>query len=68
MLTRLFLNVTGAGFSAAIATADTAHRALSLLPPYKRASAVVLDSLFGPAEPFEYVSTTAPTVPPPTIS
>lgn len=54
--------------SAVVVGANVSHRALSLLPGYKRATDAVLDSLFGPASSFEYVSTTTPTSPPPTIS
>jgi hypothetical protein len=41
---------------------------LSLLPPYKLGRALLLDSILGPAEAFEYVSKTAPSSPPQTIS
>jgi hypothetical protein len=35
---------------------------------YRVSRALLLDTMLGPAEPFEYVSTTAPSSPPPTIS
>lgn len=34
----------------------------------RRAQDALLDTIFGPAEPFDYVSTTAPSSPPPIIS
>lgn len=56
------------GFWAGINGAQTAHDAFCLLPLGERVSDAVLDTLLGPADRFEYVSTTTPTSPPPTIS
>jgi hypothetical protein len=53
-----------AGFKAI----ERVDRALCLLPPYRLGRDLVLDSILGPAEDFEYVSKTAPRVPPQTIS
>jgi hypothetical protein len=60
MVKRLLLHTTGAGFSAAVAGVDLAHRTLSRLPPYRVGFDAVLDGLFGPADSFEYTSTTTP--------
>jgi hypothetical protein len=56
------LRLAGGMFSAG----DTLDSALCRLPLYRRPRDAALDSLFGPAEKFEYVSTTAPASPPPT--
>lgn len=56
------------GFWAGINVATAANNALCLLPGYERGAAVVLDTIIGPADSFEYVSTTTPKSPPPTIS
>lgn len=53
-------------FSATFRTLEKVESTFSLLPPYRRTKALVLDSLFGPAEDIEYVSRTAPRTPPPT--
>jgi hypothetical protein len=51
----------------ALDVAEGTDRAFSLLPLYGRARDLVLDTLLGPAEDFEVVSSTAPSSPPPTI-
>lgn len=68
MLKRLILEGVEFGFWAGINGATAVHDALCLLRPYERTSDVVLDTLLGPADSFEYVSTTTPKSPPPTIS
>ncbi len=61
---RLAVKGVGAGLKTAWWVGSTTRRAISLLPPYRRAEGVVLDTLLGPAESFEYVSKTAPSSPP----
>ena len=63
-VSRLIFEAVWAG-GTALGRAD---RALSLLPPYRTGRDLVLDRILGPAEDFEYVSLTAPSSPPQTIS
>lgn len=65
MFKRVVGEVVELGFWAGINAASMAHEAFCLLPLYERGADAVLDSLFGPAERFEYVSTTAPATAPP---
>lgn len=64
MLSRIIVTGLTAGFKAVEAT----DRAFSLLPPYRLGRDLLLDTVLGPAEDFEYVSRTTPTVTPQTIS
>jgi hypothetical protein len=47
----------------ALGTIATVEKATSKLPFADRARDAVLDTIFGQAEPFDYVSTTAPPTP-----
>jgi len=58
------LQAVFAGFDAA----ERVERVFFLLPGYKPVRDLVLDTILGPAEDVEYVSTTAPSSPPPTDS
>ena len=54
--------------SAGMTAAEYVERALSLLPGYNCTRALILDTVLGPAENFEYASTTTPPGPPPAVS
>lgn len=65
MLKRVLTEGIEFGFWAGINAASAAHDAFCLLPLYERGADAVLDTLLGPAERFEYASTTAPASAPP---
>jgi hypothetical protein len=64
----VLIRFVGAGIFTAVSLIEKADRTFSLLPPYRRARGVVLDTVLGPAEKFEYASKTTPTGQPPAIS
>lgn len=60
MLIKLYLHALGASVTAGLFAVEMTDRALCEVPGYRRSRDAVLDSLFGPAEDFEYVRPTTP--------
>ena len=52
--------------SIAFKAIDAGRSMVLCVPGYKLCEGIVLDTLLGPEEDFDYVSTTAPSSPPPT--
>ena len=57
------LEVWARGFAVLLQTLEVIEKICRRLPFYERARDAALDTILGPAEPFDYVSTTTPRTP-----